>query len=59
MKVLKLGGTSVGSAQRIKEVSRLVTERGKNILVLSAMSRPTSKLVQIANYLVKTIFSGA
>lgn len=38
MKVLKFGGTSVGSAQRIKDVAKLVQQRGKNIIVLSAMS---------------------
>lgn len=38
MKVLKFGGTSVGTASRIKEVAALVAERGKNIVVLSAMS---------------------
>ena len=29
MKVLKFGGTSVGSPQRIKEVAKLITEGGK------------------------------
>ena len=37
MKVLKFGGTSVGSAERIKNVAKLVLESGKNIIVLSAM----------------------
>lgn len=38
MKVLKFGGTSVGSAQRMRDVAALITGRGKNIIVLSAMS---------------------
>lgn len=38
MKVMKFGGTSVGTAQRIKDVAKLITERGRNIVVLSAMS---------------------
>ena len=45
MKVLKFGGTSVGSAERIKNVAKLVLERGKNIIVLSAMSGTTNTLV--------------
>jgi aspartate kinase len=59
MKVLKFGGTSVGSAQRIKEVAKLVTSRGKNIVVLSAMSGTTNTLVEIADYLYKKNIDGA
>ena len=59
MKVLKFGGTSVGSAQRIKEVARLITERGKNIIVLSAMSGTTNTLVEISDYLYKKNTDGA
>ena len=59
MKVLKFGGTSVGSAQRIKEVAKLVTERGKNIIVLSAMSGTTNTLVEISDYLYKKNVDGA
>lgn len=53
MKVLKFGGTSVGSAQRIKNVANLVLERGCNIVVLSAMSGTTNTLVEICEYLNK------
>ena len=53
MKVLKFGGTSVGSAERIKNVARLIIERGKNIVVLSAMSGTTNTLVEISDYLYK------
>lgn len=59
MKVLKFGGTSVGSAKRIKEVARLITERGKNIVVLSAMSGTTNTLVEISDYLYKKNVAGA
>lgn len=59
MKVLKFGGTSVGSAERIKEVARLITERGKNIVVLSAMSGTTNTLVEISDYLYKKNIDGA
>ena len=59
MKVLKFGGTSVGSAERIKNVARLITERGKNIVVLSAMSGTTNTLVEISDYLYKHNIDGA
>ena len=51
MKVMKFGGTSVGSAQRIQAVAGLVKDAGKNIIVLSAMSGTTNTLVEIAGYL--------
>ncbi len=59
MKVLKFGGTSVGSAERIKNVAKLVNERGKNIVVLSAMSGTTNTLVEISDYLYKHNIDGA
>ena len=42
MKVLKFGGTSVGSAQRMKEVAKLITDGEQKIVVLSAMSGTTN-----------------
>ncbi len=51
MKVLKFGGTSVGSADRIKHVARLIRERGCNLVVLSAMSGTTNTLVSITGCL--------
>jgi len=51
MKVLKFGGTSVGSAERMKEVARLVNRNDKQIVVLSAMSGTTNSLIQIAENL--------
>lgn len=59
MKVLKFGGTSVGSAERIKNVARLVSGRGRNVVVLSAMSGTTNTLVEISEYLYKQNLPGA
>ena len=51
MKILKFGGTSVGSAERMKEVTRLINNEENQIVVLSAMSATTNALVQIAESL--------
>ena len=51
MNVMKFGGTSVGSAQRIKNVASLVSSRGRNIVVLSAMSGTTNQLLKITDSL--------
>ena len=59
MKVLKFGGTSVGSAERIRHVADLVSARGRNIIVLSAMAGTTNTLVEIAGYLYKRNINGA
>ena len=59
MKVLKFGGTSVGSAQRIKEVAKLITDGERKIVVLSAMSGTTNTLVEISDYLYKKNPEGA
>ena len=59
MKVLKFGGTSVGSAERISHVARLIVENGKNIVVLSAMAGTTNTLVEINDYLYKRNIPGA
>lgn len=53
MKVLKFGGTSVGSATRMKEVASLICDGDQKIVVLSAMSGTTNTLVEIADYLYK------
>lgn len=53
MKVLKFGGTSVGSAQRMKEVANLVLDGQPKIVVLSAMAGTTNTLVEISDYLYK------
>ncbi len=59
MKVMKFGGTSVGSAQRMKEVAGIVAKEGKNIIVLSAMSGTTNTLLEISDYLHKRNPDGA
>jgi aspartate kinase len=37
MQVLKFGGTSVGSADRIKHVAQLLMDGGRKLVVLSAV----------------------
>ena len=60
MKVMKFGGTSVGSPERIKNVAQLVTKSGEpTFVVLSAMSGTTNSLVEISNYLYKKNPEGA
>ncbi|MBQ8608207.1 MAG: aspartate kinase [Bacteroidaceae bacterium] len=59
MKVLKFGGTSVGSAQRMKDVARLIMDGEKKVVVLSAMSGTTNTLVEISDYLYKKNPEGA
>lgn len=51
MKILKFGGTSVGSAERMKKVADLIIRRGRgNVVVLSAMSGTTNSLLEISDY---------
>ena len=60
MKVLKFGGTSVGSPERMKSVASLITESGEpTFVVLSAMSGTTNSLVEICDYLYKKNPEGA
>ncbi len=59
MKVLKFGGTSVGSAQRMKEVAKLITDGERKIVVLSAMSGTTNTLVDISEYMYKNYTEGS
>jgi len=58
MKVLKFGGTSVGSAARMKEVAKLICDGEQKIVVLSAMSGTTNSLVEISDYLYKSNIPG-
>jgi aspartate kinase len=53
MKVLKFGGTSVGSAERMKDVAKIITNKEPKVIVLSAMSGTTNALVHIAELLYK------
>ena len=57
---MKFGGTSVGTPQRMKEVTNLVTKSGEPVfVVLSAMSGTTNSLVEISDYLYKKNPDGA
>jgi len=51
MKVLKFGGTSVGSPENMRAVMRIITDGMKKTVVLSAMSGTTNSLVEIAGQL--------
>src|ERR1035437_1960987 len=52
MKVLKFGGTSVGSAQRMQAVADLIQKNTEPVIVvLSAMSGTTNNLVELSNSL--------
>ncbi len=51
MRVLKFGGTSVGSAERMQALVSLINDDVPKIVVLSAMSGTTNHLVEIANAL--------
>jgi len=51
MKVLKFGGTSVGSIENIKNVKSIINDGEKKVVVLSAMSGTTNTLVSIAKHI--------
>ncbi len=53
MKVLKFGGTSVGSVQRIRELKNLICDGEMKLVVLSAMAGTTNALVGVAE-LIRT-----
>ncbi len=51
MNILKFGGTSVGTAERMKALVQLISSPDRKIVVLSAMSGTTNALVEICNTL--------
>jgi aspartate kinase len=53
MKILKFGGTSVGSPERMKKLLDIVNPAERQIVVLSAVSGTTNSLVEISNALLK------
>ena len=55
MKVLKFGGTSVGSVENMSNVKNIINDGKKKIVVLSAMSGTTNALVAIANNISSNI----
>ena len=59
MKVLKFGGTSVGTPGRIRDVARLIQGPEPCIVVLSAMSGTTNTLLEISDYLYRRNPEGA
>lgn len=58
LKVLKFGGTSVGTLDRIQNVANIIKkmkdEGDEVIAIVSAMSGETNKLIEYANYFSKT-----
>jgi aspartate kinase len=60
MKILKFGGTSVGSSENIQKVAKIVAEiDGPKIVVLSAMSQTTNVLHQICDSIGTSQFEEA
>ena len=59
MKVMKFGGTSVGSAARMKGVVNLIADGETKVVVLSAMSGTTNSLIEFTNYLRNGNSTGA
>ena len=60
MIVMKFGGTSVGSPERMKSVASLITRNDDpTFVVLSAMSGTTNTLIEISDYLYKKNPDGA
>lgn len=53
MKILKFGGTSVGSPERMKKLLDIIDPSERQIVVLSAVSGTTNSLVEISNALLK------
>jgi len=53
MRVLKFGGTSVGSAEKIRQVAEIINDGIPKIVVLSAMSGTTNYLEEIVKLLYK------
>ncbi|MGE5356540.1 MAG: aspartate kinase [Deltaproteobacteria bacterium] len=59
MKVLKFGGTSVGTAERMKKLIPVISDNYPCIVVLSAMSGTTDKLSKLSSYLYEQDNSNA
>jgi aspartate kinase len=53
MNILKFGGTSVGTAELMKSLVKLISGNDKKIVVLSAMNGTTNALVEICQALYK------
>lgn len=59
MKILKFGGTSVGSPERMKKLLDILDPAVPQIVVLSAVSGTTNSLVAISEALLKSDKTGA
>ena len=59
MKVLKFGGTSIGTVQMMKDVAGIINNGEPKIVVLSAMSGTTDRLVEISEYYYKKEYDQA
>jgi len=59
MKILKFGGTSLGSAQRIKNAVQLIDENASSLVVLSAMSGITNALSDVYTAIINGCFEEA
>lgn len=53
MKVLKFGGSSIGSSSKMKGVLELIKDNNKKIVVFSAFYKTTNTLIEISDYLYK------
>lgn len=53
MKILKFGGTSVGSPERMKNLLDIINPAEEQIVVLSAVSGTTNSLVEISSKLLR------
>jgi len=51
MRILKFGGTSLGDASRMINVSNIVSQQGRVLVVLSAVAGTTDSLVKIAEFI--------
>jgi len=52
MKILKFGGTSVGTPEGMNQIRQIITaDNHKKVVVLSALGGVTNSLVEIGNYL--------
>ena len=58
MKVLKFGGTSVGSPDRIKKLLDIINPKDRQIVVLSAVSGTTNSLLEISQASIDLAYSG-
>jgi aspartate kinase len=53
MKILKFGGTSLGTPERISKVGEIINDGSPKVIVLSAFAGTTDALEDITNYLSK------